>query len=418
MAIHFKLFLVNTLVVNIGFLCAFWLRYGQPFPEQNFLPYKSSILYLTLIYLSTLAFFGVFKSRFKSSWELFRKIFSGLFFGTLLSVAFFYIFRSKWGAFPTTVFVISFFVNLLLLFKFDQFILKFHRAIKKKVLVIGEGKTDEIILKKADVERCSFNEFKDMAKYADIDEIVICGKIPNDSDMGLITFFAQKTNIPIVFSPACYVKLLSEKIQGNGSMHSLATFAGKKRDVEEFLMRSLDIVGSIAILILSLPLTLITAILVKLTSRGPVFYTQERVGKDGEVFTLYKFRTMVQDAEKQSGPVLATKDDPRVTRIGRFLRATRLDEFPQLINVILGQMSLVGPRPERMFFVQRHKVLMEIRLAIRPGLTGLAQIRNTYDLHPKCKIKYDYLYIQRRSFLLNLYILAKTIPVMLLKKGT
>jgi lipopolysaccharide/colanic/teichoic acid biosynthesis glycosyltransferase len=126
---------------------------------------------------------------------------------------------------------------------------------------------------------------------------------------------------------------------------------------------------------------------------------------------------MINDAEKELGPVLATENDPRVTKIGRFLRDTRLDEFPQLINVLLGQMSLVGPRPERSYFVKRHKALMEIRLAVRPGLTGLAQVRNAYDLYPEHKIKYDYLYIQRRSLLLNLYILAKTIPVILLKKG-
>jgi lipopolysaccharide/colanic/teichoic acid biosynthesis glycosyltransferase len=126
---------------------------------------------------------------------------------------------------------------------------------------------------------------------------------------------------------------------------------------------------------------------------------------------------MINDAEKELGPVLAIENDPRVTKIGRLLRDTRIDEFPQLVNVILGQMSLVGPRPERPYFVKRHKALMEIRLAVRPGLTGLAQVQNAYDLHPKHKIKYDYLYIQRRSLILNLYILAKTIPVMLLKKG-
>lgn len=412
------LIFVNAVLTNAGFLCSFLLRYGLQFPESNFLPYKNSFVFLTLIYILALAIFGVYKGRFKSSWELFKRILSGLFLGTLLSVAFVYVSREKWGAFPTTVFVISFFVNLLLVFKFNQIALKSRRAIKKKVLIIGEGNADEVVIKKADVEQCNIETMQALTDYPDIDEIVICGKIPNDKDMGLITYFAQKMNIPIVFSPACYVKLLSEKIHGNGSMHSLATFAGRKRDAEEFLMRSLDIIGSLIILLVSLPLTVITAILIKLTSRGPVFYTQERVGKDGEVFTLYKFRTMVQDAEKHSGPVLATKDDPRVTKIGRFLRNTRLDEFPQLINVIFGHMSLVGPRPERMFFVQRHKALMEIRLAIRPGLTGLAQIRNAYDLHPRHKIKYDYLYIQRRSFLLNLYVLAKTIPVMLLKKGT
>lgn len=132
---------------------------------------------------------------------------------------------------------------------------------------------------------------------------------------------------------------------------------------------------------------------------------------------MYKFRTMINDAEEQLGPVLAAENDLRVTKVGRFLRNTRFDELPQLLNVILGQMSLVGPRPERPHFVKAHKALRELRLAVKPGLTGLAQIRSFYDLSPKHKIKYDYLYIQQRSLLLNLYILVKTIPVVLSGRG-
>ena len=126
---------------------------------------------------------------------------------------------------------------------------------------------------------------------------------------------------------------------------------------------------------------------------------------------------MVKDAEKQVGPVLAKQDDPRITRIGRVLRRTRMDELPQLFNVLHGRMSLVGPRPERPHFVKIHKALQGLRLAVKPGLTGLAQIRNFYDLNPKHKIKYDYLYIQRRSLLLNIKIMLQTIPVLFSKKG-
>jgi len=126
---------------------------------------------------------------------------------------------------------------------------------------------------------------------------------------------------------------------------------------------------------------------------------------------------MIKDAEKKVGPILAKQDDSRVTKVGKVLRTTRFDELPQLFNVLLGQMSLVGPRPERPHFVKLHKPLQELRLAVKPGLTGLAQIRNFYDLKPKHKIRYDYLYIQQRSLLLNLYILAKTIPVLFSKKG-
>jgi len=417
MVIQVILFLIDIILINIGFLASFLLRYGLPLPKYNFLPYKKSLVFLTLIYISVLAIFGVYKRRFKSSWDLFKRIFSGLVLGTLLSVAFVYVFRIRWGAFPTTVFVISFFVNILLIFKLNQVVLKSGRRIKKKVLIIGEGDIDEVVIKKADVERVRIDEIRDLTKHIDADEIVICGKIPNEKELSFITYLAQKLNIDVIFSPSCYVQLLPEIVNGNGSIHSLATFVGRKQDTEEFLIRSLDVIGSLVILVFSLPVIILAAILVKLTSKGTILYKQQRVGKDGKLFTLYKFRTMIKDAEQQLGPVWAAENDPRVTKVGRFLRDTRLDEIPQLLNVILGQMSLVGPRPERPYFVKRHKALMEIRLAVRPGLTGLAQVRNAYDLHPKHKIKYDYLYIQRRSLPLNLYILAKTIPVMLSKKG-
>ena len=126
---------------------------------------------------------------------------------------------------------------------------------------------------------------------------------------------------------------------------------------------------------------------------------------------------MITDAEKTVGPVLAKQDDARVTITGKFMRRTRMDELPQLFNVLCGQMSLVGPRPERPHFVKLHKALSGFRLAVKPGLTGLAQVRNCYSLHPKHKIKYDFLYIQRRSFRINLYILYKTVFVVLGRKG-
>ena len=118
------LFLANAFLINLGFLFAFLIRYGLSFPEYNFIPYKKSFVFLTLIYIGALAAFGVYKNRFKSSWDLFKRVFLGLFLGTLLSVAFVYVFRVKWGAFPTSVFAISFLINLLLIFKVNQFVLK------------------------------------------------------------------------------------------------------------------------------------------------------------------------------------------------------------------------------------------------------------------------------------------------------
>ena len=185
----------------------------------------------------------------------------------------------------------------------------------------------------------------------------------------------------------------------------------------EVLIRLLDIIGSLFILACTLPFMVVAAVAIKLSSRGPVLYRQQRVGEGGRLFDLYKFRTMIDNAEKHVGPVLASKDDSRVTAVGRILRRTRLDELPQLYNILRGDMSLVGPRPERPFFVQRHKALQGVRLVVKPGLTGLAQVRSFYDLKPAHKVKYDYIYIQNRSFLLNLYILLQTIPVLFAKKG-
>lgn len=416
MTVQRILLIANAVLINLGFLTTFLIRYGS-FPENNFLPYRKSFIFLTLIYISALSFFRVYKSRFKSSWDLFKRVFLGLFFGTLLSIAFVYVFRAKWSAFPTSVFVLSFVINLLLIFKVNQCVLKAKNKIKRKIIVIGEDDIDDIVGKKAVVKRFGSDEIRQLAKHTDIDEVVICERIQNEKDLNFLIYLIQKLRIDVVFNSSIYVELLSGRITDENSFHFLSTFVGEKPDVEEFLMRSLDIVGSILILLISAPATILISLLIKISSPGPVFYRQQRVGKDGKIFTLYKFRTMVKDAEKKLGPVLASRNDSRVTKVGKILRETRLDELPQLLNVLRGDMSLVGPRPERLHFVKQHKALQELRLAVKPGLTGLAQIRSLYDLKPQHKIKYDYLYIQKRSLLLNLYILIQTIPAFFARKG-
>lgn len=416
MAAQLILLVANAVLINLGFLVSFLIRYGS-FPENIFLPYRKSFVFLTLINISALFFFRVYKSRFKSSWDLFKRVFLGLFFGTLLSIAFVYVFRARWSAFPTGIFVLSSLINLLLIFKVNQYILKAKKKIIRKIIVIGEDDIDEIVGRKTLVKRLGIDEIRQLAEHTDIDEVVICERTKNEKDLNLLIYLIQKFKIDVVFNPSIYVELLSGRINGESSFGFLSTFVGKKRDVEEFLMSSLDIMGSIFILLISAPVTILISLLIKFSSPGTVFYKQQRVGKDGKVFTLYKFRTMIKDAEKEIGPVLASRDDLRVTKLGKILREARLDELPQLLNVLRGDMSLVGPRPERPHFVKQHKALHELRLAVKPGLTGLAQIRSFYDLKPRHKIKYDYLYIQKRSLSLNVYVLLRTIPVMFSKRG-
>jgi exopolysaccharide biosynthesis polyprenyl glycosylphosphotransferase len=182
------------------------------------------------------------------------------------------------------------------------------------------------------------------------------------------------------------------------------------------LKRALDIAGSAMLLTLAAPVMAATAILIRLTSPGKVLFTQQRVGRNGAEFILYKFRTMVADAERNTGPVLATANDPRITKTGAFLRATRLDEFPQLFNVLRGEMSLVGPRPERPHFVRQFREQIpgyEFRLAVKPGVTGMAQVFGRYSTTAERKLRFDVTYITRYSLFMDIRILLSTLAVLL-----
>jgi exopolysaccharide biosynthesis polyprenyl glycosylphosphotransferase len=188
-----------------------------------------------------------------------------------------------------------------------------------------------------------------------------------------------------------------------------------------FLKRMIDLILSLCGLIIFLPIFIIVAMAIKLTSLGgPVLYRQQRVGKGGRLFMLYKFRTMVPNAEALTGPVLATEHDMRVTKVGMILRKTRLDELLQLFNVLKGDMSLVGPRPERPEFVTKFEKLepfYERRHLVYPGVTGLAQIHGRYDSSVENKLRYDLAYVYNISLMLDLKILFSTLWVVLSGKG-
>ena len=186
------------------------------------------------------------------------------------------------------------------------------------------------------------------------------------------------------------------------------------------LKRAVDLVGATVLGLLALPVVAVCAVLVKVTSPGPVFYRQERVGRGLRPFDLWKLRTMAADAERDTGEVLAQPDDPRLTPVGGALRRLRLDELPQLVNVLNGTMSLVGPRPERPGFVRRY--LAEVpgyaeRFSSPPGLSGLAQVNGDYRSSPQNKLRYDLAYMANWSLWLDLSILFRTIKIVLTSRG-
>ena len=193
----------------------------------------------------------------------------------------------------------------------------------------------------------------------------------------------------------------------------------ERKPVYSFIKRLLDIVLSLcAGIVLLLPLCVI-GLLIKLDSEGPALYKQERLGKNGKSFYMYKFRSMRVDAEKD-GPKWANQDDDRCTRLGKFLRKCRLDELPQLWNIFVGDMSIVGPRPERPYFYDEFETYIHgfrHRLAVQPGLTGLAQVNGGYDLEPEEKIIYDMRYIKERSLLMEIGIIFKTVALVFSHEG-
>ena len=192
---------------------------------------------------------------------------------------------------------------------------------------------------------------------------------------------------------------------------------------EKKLKRIIDIIVSLLLLLVNIPTMVISTLAIKLDSKGPVFFKQERSGLNGKTFRMVKFRSMYQDAEKHTGPVWSQKNDPRITKVGRILRALRIDEIPQMYNVLKGEMSLVGPRPERPFFVE--KLSQEIpyykrRLKVRPGITGWAQVKHKYDESiedVKIKLRYDLFYIENMSIRMDMKILFRTIFVVIFGKG-
>jgi exopolysaccharide biosynthesis polyprenyl glycosylphosphotransferase len=187
-----------------------------------------------------------------------------------------------------------------------------------------------------------------------------------------------------------------------------------------FAKRAFDLLAAAGLLLLLSPLVAVSALLVLTTSGGGVFYRQTRVGRYGRTFELWKLRTMRRGAEVETGAVLASPGDPRVTAIGRALRSARIDEIPQLWNVLRGEMSLVGPRPERPEFTDRFAAEISgysLRHAARPGLTGLAQVSGEYSTEPEIKLRYDLAYLNNWSFGLDLAILLRTLPVILTRRG-
>ena len=190
---------------------------------------------------------------------------------------------------------------------------------------------------------------------------------------------------------------------------------------ERFAKRLMDILISATALIVFSPIMLVIAIAIKMYDGGPVFFKQKRCTQGGKVFEIHKFRSMIVDAEKEGMVIPATDKDPRITPVGAFIRMTRLDELPQMFDILVGNMSVVGPRPERVEHVEKYTAEIPefaYRLKVKGGLTGYAQIYGKYNTSPYDKLKLDLMYVQNYSILLDLKLLLMTIKIIFMKEST
>lgn len=454
------LFVTDFITINLAYITYFYFRveagWFQLVTKPEFLlPMFVIYLYWLLIFL----FVGMYRtwfaaSRFDELSTLFKTSFIGVF------ILFFLIFIDDVSYRQSSVqrYLIFIYWGIFLLYVGIGRI--FVRSVQRRLLLKGIGRRNTIIIGYNDRAKEIFEEInsaralgldvkgfilineennipaeedKILGKIDDIREIV---KKYNIKEV-IIALDRHKHDLMLDVIAKCDFNDLTIKIVPDlyeiisGLARTNQLYSVPLIEINPQLMshwerkikRLIDIVFSFVILIVTFPITLISAIAIKLDSKGPVLYKQIRVGKDGKEFNIYKFRSMYIDAEKHTGPVWSTKNDPRITRVGRFLRKVRIDEIPQLINVLRGEMSLVGPRPERPYFVEKLSKeipLYKRRLKVKPGITGWAQVKHKYDESiedVKKKVEYDLYYIENVSIKLDLIIVFRTIFTVLFGKG-
>jgi len=267
-----------------------------------------------------------------------------------------------------------------------------------------------------------FEDIPAIIKKEKIKEVIIAlDDSDSDTVIDLIALFSHY-NVSIKLLPDFFILLSGFKTSHIYGVSLIRFFSSNMKTWEWLLKRIIDIVISLVVIVVLFPFWLIIAIAIIIDSPGPIFYKQHRIGKNKQEFELIKFRSMIQDAEDSTGPMWAGKDDPRITRVGKYLRRVGLDEIPQFFNVLMGDMSIVGPRPERLYFVNDLEQSIQFysrRLIIKPGITGWAQIKYKYDESiddVREKLRYDLYYIENMSILLDLKILVQTLLVGIRKK--
>ncbi|MDR3012453.1 MAG: sugar transferase [Chitinispirillales bacterium] len=468
-------FFFDAIALNVAFFTTFWIRYRSGFfaeeiygTPQSFAYFEPSVIlsgaWIVLFYLTGLYRNWTKESRVDELFVVARTVFIGLFMMFLVTSAPQIMEFAQTGDIrriftPTklaTLFTyggcVLFFASINRFIMHTFFVALFSKGIAiDRVLIVGADKSGEELVR--DINSfpqlgyrvagfiddngsrkgtvCAglpvFGTYSDIPAVAAREKIggLIIGRVSGSAnEITRILDYCADLKIDIFMVPS-----LEDVITGHFKTNQLfgiplmVLLQDHMPPWEAQVKRLIDITVSLGVLVFGSPILLGTALLIRATSPGPAIYKQERVGRNGKNYVMYKFRSMYIDAESRTGPQWAKENDPRITPMGRFIRKTRLDELPQFLNVLKGEMSLVGPRPERPFFVE--KLRQEIpwyirRIKMKPGITGWAQVKHKYDASiedVKQKVLYDLYYFENMSLALDIKIILRTILVVFTGKG-
>ena len=417
--------MVEVFLYHISIWVSFYYRYDGDIPLFNYSSYQNARIYIIAAFLLLNILFSIYIYYNKSLTDLFviTLIVQVILTVMIMAMTFF----GRWFSFPRSVILISFVVSSIILFLWRVAVFKLYERIAgtKKVMVVGEkNKIGAIIYNFMNAKNKRHtvtsavvdNYYENIKKHVNsIDIVYIAADLDRHDKLEIFDFLIKNNKNIFVNTSFEHLALVNPNIMNieDESVIELSNF----RIFPEFdlIKRATDMIVAALMILVTSPIMFITAILIKMTSKGPVVYKQVRITKDQQEFNIYKFRTMSATAETESGPVLAKANDMRVTTIGKYLRTLRIDELPQLFNVLNGTMSLVGPRPERPFFVDQFKKenpYYDLRHNVRAGITGYAQVYGKYSTNFNSKLNFDLVYIKNYNLLMDIKILLQTIKVL------
>ncbi|MDX9753842.1 MAG: sugar transferase [bacterium] len=451
----FKFILCDLLVSVASLFLAFFIRFRQ-IPIENFLVYIELFVFILILPLGTLYLFRMYDFSRKyvtfdiiyftlvamltaHAIEFLAILYTGTFYYKPIIANFLLHDGQQDYRISRYIVILNFIISWAGTCGWRVFYLRRRRRWAydiTRILIVGAGELGESV--QSDIREYSrlghavvgmvddsievpkpgslilgkIDDLSHLVEQENIDEIIVTSRKANRQELLSILSKCHATNCKVRLLPELYEVTIGEvEIEQVAGIPLITTSPKSFNEVNLFFKRGMDIICSLFALVVLAFILPVIAIAIKSSSHGPVFYKQRRVGLHGVVFSLYKFRTMHVNAESGSGPVLSWNDDPRVHNTGRFLRRWHLDELPQFWNVLKGEMSIVGPRPERPHFAEKYYKKIpayRMREAVRPGMTGLAQIHGFYSSPVQHKLRYDLAYITAMSVLLDIKIIFLT----------